>query len=125
MYIQSLGLEAVRASLKIQNNWHKHHEIYLEFGHFSSGQAATYLILHTNVHIRNLILDFIRQYHACQKQSDLRNAPYFQKDYELFLKTLDHEVNFFARSHHLERCQHAYEETISIFEQCDPLNSIH
>ena len=124
MYIQSLGLEAVRANLKIQNLWQKHHEIYLEVGHFRSGKAATYLIFHTNTHIRRLILDFIYKYHHSQKQNDLRETLCFQQDYEIFLKTLNHEVNFYARSNQHEYCKHAYEDTISIFEKSDPLNSI-
>ena len=123
MYQQSLGLEAVRASIKIQNRWQKHHEIYLDFGHFSSGKAATYLMLYTNMHIRNLIVNFIYKYHDSHKEMDLRETPHFQQDYEYFLTTLGHEVNFFARKHHLEQCKHAYEDTFSIFELCDPLSS--
>ena len=115
-HTNTLGTEAIRAILKIENRWHHHQEIYLEQGMLNIGRAATYLMNNTNPHIQHLFLNFNEKYYAAQKDINLRTLPLFIQDYEYFLKLLNLEVMFFARGHHHQICEKQFEQFTSVFE---------
>jgi hypothetical protein len=95
-----------------------HPEIYLEKGCLHCGSAATYLIYYTNPHIQKLMLAFIKKYHCVlSREQDLLDLPDFENDYDAFLQTLEHEVNFYARLHHDIIRPFAFETVDSIFER--------
>lgn len=117
MYRITMGLEAIRAYLTIQKHWQRHQEVYVEANTVLSGKAATYLLFSTNTHIHNLISNFVNQYHSYPKHINLKECPHFKHEYEVFLHTLNHEVNFYARTPDQPLCVTSYEETSSIFKE--------
>lgn len=118
MHPDTLGTEAIRAFFTVQCCWLNNEEIYLEKGCLHCGSAATYLIYYTNPHIQKLMLAFIKKYHCVlSREQDLLDLLDFEDDYDAFLQTLEHEVNFYARLHHDIIRPFAFETVDSIFER--------
>ena len=64
------------------------------------------------------MLAFIKKYHCVlSREHDLLALPDFENDYDAFLQTLEHEVNFYVRLHHDIIRPFAFETVDSIFER--------